>query len=93
MKNCIAINTPIAMNLKLTREGGGKIIDPTLFRSLIGSLRNLSNTRPYIVYSVGILSRYMEKSKESYWLVAKRILRYIKVVGFSRGLVSISLFL
>ena len=78
MKNCNAVNTPVAMVLKLTREGEGKIIDPTLFRSLIGSLRYLSITRLDIVYSVGLLSRYMEKPKESHWLIAKRILRYIK---------------
>ena len=78
IKNCNAVNTPIAMDLKLTREREGKIIDPTLFRSLIGSLRYLPITRPDIVYSVGLLSRYMEKPKESHWLATKRILRYIK---------------
>ena len=29
MKNCNAVNTSIAVNLKLTREGEGKIINPT----------------------------------------------------------------
>ena len=78
MKNCNAVDTLTAVNLKLTREGQGKIIDPTLFRSLIESLRYLLSTRPDIVYIVGILSKYMEKPKESHWLVAKRVLRYIK---------------
>ena len=77
-KNCNTINTPVAADLKLTRGGEGKIIDPALFRSLIGSLRYHSITRPDIVYSVGLLSKYMEKPKESHWLAAKRILRYIK---------------
>ena len=77
-KNCNTINTPVAADLKLTRGGEGKIIDPALFRSLIGSLRYLSITRPDIVYSVGLLSKYMEKPKESHWLAVKRILRYIK---------------
>ena len=77
-KNCNTINTPVAVDLKLTRGGEGKIIDPALFRSLIGSLRYHSITRPDIVYSVGLLSKYMEKPKESHWLAAKRILRYIK---------------
>ena len=78
MKNCNAVNTITTVNLKLTREGQGKIIDPTLFRSLIGSLRYLSITRPNIVYNVGLLSRYTKKPKESHWLVVERILRYIK---------------
>ena len=78
MKNCNVVNTPVAMVSKLTREGEGKIINPTLFRSLIGSLWYLLSTRPDIVYSVGLLSKYMEKPKESHWLEAKRALRYIK---------------
>ena len=78
MKNCNVVNTPVAMVSKLTREGEGKIINPTLFRSLIGSLWYLLSTRPDIVYSVGLLSKYMEKPKESHWLAVKRILRYIK---------------
>ena len=78
MKNFNVVNTPVAMDLNVTREGEGKSIDPTLFRSLIESLRYLSITRPDIVYSVGLLSKYMEKPKESHWLAAKRILRYIK---------------
>ena len=78
MKNCNTVNTPVAVDLKLTREGEGKIIDLILFRSLIGSLRYLSITRPDIVYSVGLLSWNVEKPKESHWLAVKRILRFIK---------------
>ena len=45
-------------------------------------------TRPDIVYGVGLVSRYMETPKKSYWLTVKRILRYIngetvKLVDYS----------
>ena len=78
MADCNAVNTPIATGLKLTKEGEGRSVDSTLFKSLIGSLRYLTITRPDIVYSVGLLSRYMKAPKESHWLAAKRILRYVK---------------
>uniref|UniRef100_A0A803LCB7 Uncharacterized protein n=2 Tax=Chenopodium quinoa TaxID=63459 RepID=A0A803LCB7_CHEQI len=72
---------------KLTKVGEGKLIDPTLYRSLVGSLRYLTITRPDIVYGVGPVSRYMETPKESrymetpkelHWCPAKKIVRYIK---------------
>ncbi|PNX70374.1 cationic amino acid transporter 1-like protein, partial [Trifolium pratense] len=53
-------------------------VDSTEYRRLIGSLRYLCNTRPVIAYSVGIVSRYMERPKMSHLYAAKRILRYIK---------------
>ena len=78
MSNCNPVSTPVATGLRLTKEGEGRDINPTLFKSLIGSLRYLTITRPDIVYGVGLLSRYMERPKESHWVAAKRILRYIK---------------
>ncbi|XXG89958.1 hypothetical protein AAC387_Pa12g1837 [Persea americana] len=78
MSNCNPVSTPVATGLRLTKEGEGRDINLTLFKSLIGSLRYLTITRPDIVYGVGLLSRYMERPKESHWVAAKRILRYIK---------------
>ncbi|KAF8409311.1 hypothetical protein HHK36_005385 [Tetracentron sinense] len=77
LDGCNTISTPVAMGSKLTKEREGKTVDSTLFKSLIGSLRYLTITRLDIVYGVGLLSRYMETPKESHWLAAKRILRYI----------------
>ncbi|KAF8409152.1 hypothetical protein HHK36_005225 [Tetracentron sinense] len=77
LDGCNTVSTPVAMGSKLTKEGEGKTVDSTLFKSLIGSLRYFTITRPDIVYGVGLLSRYMEIPKESHWLAAKTILRYI----------------
>ncbi|KAF8389675.1 hypothetical protein HHK36_024194 [Tetracentron sinense] len=77
LDGCNTVSTPVAMGSMLTKEGEGNTVDSTLFKSLIGSLRYLTITRPDIVYGVGLQSRYMETLKESHWLAAKRILRYI----------------
>ena len=53
-------------------------VDSTLFKSLVGSMRYLTITRPDITYGVRLVSCYMATPKESHWLAAKRILRYIK---------------
>jgi hypothetical protein len=45
---------------------------------LVGSLIYLTNTRPDIAYSVGKVARYMTTPRQTHWIAAKRILRYIK---------------
>jgi len=78
MESCNSVSTPIETSIKLSKEGDDRVIEPTLYKSLVGSLRYLTITRPDIVYGVGLVSRYMEKPMQTHWLTAKRILRYIK---------------
>ncbi|KAK3040897.1 hypothetical protein RJ639_027892 [Escallonia herrerae] len=46
--------------------------------SLVGSLRYLTCTRPDILFSVGLVSRFMEAPSSIHMKAAKRILRYLK---------------
>ncbi|KAL5857265.1 hypothetical protein ACOSQ3_004723 [Xanthoceras sorbifolium] len=78
MDNCKPINTPTECGIKLSKHGEGESIDPTFFKSLVGSLRYLTCTRPDILYAVGLVSRYMENPTTTHFKAAKRILRYIK---------------
>ena len=78
MVECNPTNTPMEAQLKLKKEGGGRSVDVTLYRSLIGSLRYLLHTRPDITYSVSILCRYMVNPTSDHWIAAKRVLKYLK---------------
>ncbi|KAK2985140.1 hypothetical protein RJ640_000907 [Escallonia rubra] len=78
MENCNPISIPIEVEKKLSRHVKEGPIDRTLFRSLVGSLRYLTCTRPDILYVVGYISRYMENPTTNHFKVAKRILRYLK---------------
>ncbi|KAL5861181.1 hypothetical protein ACOSQ4_002477 [Xanthoceras sorbifolium] len=78
MDDCKPINTPVECGIKLSKHDEGESIDPTFFKSLVGSLRYLTCTRPDILYAVGLVSRYMENPTTTHFKVAKRILRYIK---------------
>ncbi|KAK2988896.1 hypothetical protein RJ640_024965 [Escallonia rubra] len=78
MENCNPISIPIEVEKKLSRHVKEGPIDRTLFRSLVGSLRYLTCTRPDILYAVGYISRYMENPTTYHFKVAKRILRYLK---------------
>eukprot|EP00253_Pinus_taeda_P018932 PITA_18932 len=78
MQECKATITPTVMGLKLSREDSSKDFDPSLYKSIVGSLMYLTATRPDIMYAVSLISRFMERPKEAHWQAVKRILRYVK---------------
>jgi hypothetical protein len=53
------------------------LVDETEYRSLVGSLRYLVNTRLDLAYSVGYISRFMERPTEEHLAAAKHIVRYV----------------
>jgi hypothetical protein len=78
MESCNSVSTPVETSIKLSKDGDDRVIEPNLYKSLVGNLRYLTITRPDIVYGVGLVSQYMEKPLQTHWLAAKRILRHIK---------------
>ncbi|XP_050909230.1 secreted RxLR effector protein 161-like [Lathyrus oleraceus] len=78
MEHCNACITPCEARVQLSKSDEEEDVDPTLYRSLIGSLWYLCNTRPDLAFSVGIASRFMERPKVSHLAAVKRILRYVK---------------
>ena len=78
MKNCNSVNTPTEFGLKLNKDHEGKKVDGTLYKQIVGSLMYLTATRPDIMYSVSLISRYMENPTEMHLLATKRILRYLQ---------------
>lgn len=78
MKNCNYVVTPIELELKLEKNPTGKKIDYTLYKQLVGSLMYLTATRLDIMYSVSLISRFIEHPKEMHCLAAKRILKYLQ---------------
>jgi hypothetical protein len=53
------------------------LVDPTLYRQLIGSLMYLVNTRPDICFVVNTLSQFMVDSRRVHWVEEKHVLRYL----------------
>eukprot|EP00253_Pinus_taeda_P016501 PITA_16501 len=49
MQECKAAITPTVMGLKLSREESSKDFDPSLYKSIVGSLMYLTATRPDII--------------------------------------------
>jgi hypothetical protein len=77
MAQCNPCCVPMENRLKLTKNSG-EVIDATRYRSMIGSLRYLVNTRPDLAYAVGVLSRFMEAPGKQHWAAMKQVLRYVQ---------------
>jgi hypothetical protein len=65
------VSTPVDCGVKLSRHDKGKVVDVTLYKSLVGSLRYLTCTRPDILYAVGLVSWYMEEPRSTHWKTIK----------------------
>ncbi|XP_073220057.1 secreted RxLR effector protein 161-like [Cicer arietinum] len=78
MADCNPAVIPMEINAKLEIEMKEELTDSTLFKQTVGSLRYLCNTRSDISYSLGVVSRFMERPKLSHWLAVKRIMRYVQ---------------
>lgn len=77
MNGCKTVAIPLVPNEKLKKEDGAEKIDASTYRSLVGSLLYLTATRPDIMYSASLLSRYMQNPSQIHFGTAKRVLRYL----------------
>ncbi|XP_057756016.1 secreted RxLR effector protein 161-like [Arachis stenosperma] len=71
------MGTPMHPNSKLDKGKTKKDVDKTRYRGTIGSLMYLTSSRPDIVQSVGMCSRFQSKPKESHLSAVKRIIKYV----------------
>lgn len=77
LTGCNISHTPMEPRLKLSKDSTALAIDATQYRSIVGSLRYLVNSRLDIAYSVGYVSRFMESPTTEHLLTVKRVLRYV----------------
>jgi hypothetical protein len=78
MLNSNLVKNPIVPGSRLSKNEGGAVVDTTMFKQMIGNLMYLIATRPNLMYSICLISRYMERPTEIHLQAAKRILRYLK---------------
>jgi hypothetical protein len=60
MSNCNSAITPMETGVKLSKNTDDELVDSTLYKQIIGSLRYLCNTKIDLCHSVGLLSRFMD---------------------------------
>ena len=82
--DCKSMTTSMTMNLKLSSVAADSdLVDPTVYRQLVGSLMYLVNTRPDICFAVSTLGQFMCEPRRMHWMVAKHVLRYLRgTIGY-----------
>ncbi|CAN6690958.1 unnamed protein product [Malus baccata var. baccata] len=78
MDSCKPATTPCKPHQQLLDEEGTVLTDPTLYRSLVGSLKYLTFTRPDIAYAVNSACQFMSSPTELHFAFVKRIIRYLQ---------------
>ncbi|KAL4303544.1 hypothetical protein GQ457_10G024470 [Hibiscus cannabinus] len=78
LESCKGVDSPLPSNLKLSKNDGEEPYDPSIFRSIVGSLLYMTATRPDLMFPATLLSRFLSSPTDVHLGVAKRVLRYVK---------------
>lgn len=70
LSGCNAVKYPMEPKEVLNKDEKGKTVNATDYRSVVGGLRYLVHTR--LAYSVGVISRYMERPTVMHQNAVKR---------------------
>ncbi|KAL8107739.1 hypothetical protein AgCh_024226 [Apium graveolens] len=71
------VSTPFPLNLKLTASAGDLLHNSELYRSLVGKLNFVTNTRPDLAYAVQSRSQFMQQPHSSHLSALLHNLRYV----------------
>ncbi|GJU67831.1 hypothetical protein Tco_1254090 [Tanacetum coccineum] len=85
MESSDPVDTPMVEKSKLDEDTQGKVIDPTHYRGMIGTLMYLTASRPDLTFDVCMCARYQEKPTKKHLHAVKRIFKYLQG-AVNRGL-------
>ena len=85
LQGATSIDTPMELNVKLRKEEGDLLVDPSLYRKLVDSLIYLTITRPHISFVVQQVNQFLQTPHHLHLVVVRRIIRYVQGTS-TRGL-------
>ena len=85
LQGATSVDTPMELNVKLRKEEGDLLADPSLYRKLVGSLVYLTITRPDISFVVQQVSQFLQTPRHLHLAAVRRIIRYVQGTS-TRGL-------
>ena len=71
-------SAPCVPGSQLSSSAGDPLLDPSIYRQVVGALQYCTLTRPDIAYSVNQLCQHLHSPTTLHWIVVKRVLRYLK---------------
>jgi hypothetical protein len=74
-KSCA--RTPMSTSVKISSDLVGKPVDPSLYRSMIGSLLYFTASWPDIAFSVGVCAPFQANPMDSHLTPVKHIIKYV----------------
>ena len=74
---CNARQTPMEARLKLSKASTAASTDATEYRSMVGTLRYLTHSRPDITFAVSYVSRFMEAPTVEHLTAVQHIVKYV----------------
>jgi hypothetical protein len=77
LTDCNSALTPMEERLKLSRDSMTEEVDATQYQRLVRSLRYLAHTWSDLAFSVGYVSRFMQRPMTEHQQAVKRIIRYV----------------
>ncbi|GKD10037.1 retrovirus-related pol polyprotein from transposon TNT 1-94, partial [Tanacetum coccineum] len=78
LEQCNAVDILIVERSKLDEDPNGNPVDPTRYRSMVGSLMYLTASRSDLVFFVCMCDRYQSKPTEKHLTAVKQVFRYLK---------------
>nr|GEW71340.1 uncharacterized mitochondrial protein AtMg00810-like [Tanacetum cinerariifolium] len=77
-ESCDPVDTPMAEKSKLDEDKEGKVVDPSHYRGMIGTLLYLTTSRPDLQFSICMCARYQARPIKKHLHAVKRIFRYLR---------------
>nr|CAN63642.1 hypothetical protein VITISV_038695 [Vitis vinifera] len=85
LQGATSVDTPMELNVKLRKEEVDLLVDPSLYRKLVGSFVYLTITRPDISFAVQQVSQFLQTPSHLHLAAVRRIIRYVQGTS-TRGL-------
>nr|GEX92097.1 retrotransposon protein, putative, Ty1-copia subclass [Tanacetum cinerariifolium] len=78
LESCDPVDTPMVKKSKLDEDKEGKVVDPSHYRGMIGTLLYLIASRPDLQFAICMCARYQAQPTEKHVHAVKRIFRYLR---------------